>query len=187
MVEVKFYDEADDSLLKFAVIIAKTGGKWVFCRHRERNTLEIPGGHREKGEPIMDTARRELYEETGATEYDLEPVCVYSVTGMNRGSRRAESTARSATASTSGRIGNISPMQPRNAPVALSFNVTNAPILASVALGGFPSSSFASLLNPPLTARSSDRRATRRRYALSEAERTDVPVPGHVTRPVAAR
>ena len=80
MVEVKFYDEADDSLLKFAVIIAKTGGKLVFCRHRERNTLEIPGGHREKGEPIMETARRELYEETGATEYDLEPICVYSVT-----------------------------------------------------------------------------------------------------------
>ena len=80
MVEVKFYDEADDSLLKFAVIIAKTGGKWVFCRHRERSTLEIPGGHREKGEPIMETARRELYEETGALEYDIEPVCVYSVT-----------------------------------------------------------------------------------------------------------
>ena len=31
MVEVKFYDEVDDSLLKFAVIIAKTNNKWVFC------------------------------------------------------------------------------------------------------------------------------------------------------------
>ena len=80
MVDVKFYDEADDSLLKFAVIIAKSAGKWVFCKHRKRNTYEIPGGHREPGEMIDDTARRELYEETGATDYTLRRVCVYSVT-----------------------------------------------------------------------------------------------------------
>ena len=80
MVEVKFYDEVDDSLLKFAVIIAKTDGKWVFCKHKERDTLEIPGDHREVGEAIIDTAKRELYEETGAIDHELKPVCVYSVT-----------------------------------------------------------------------------------------------------------
>ena len=58
MVEVKFYDEVDDNLLKFAVIIAKTNNRWVFCKHRERDT----------------------YEETGALEYSIKPVCVYSVT-----------------------------------------------------------------------------------------------------------
>lgn len=80
MVEVKFYDEVDDRYLKFAVIIAKSDNKWVFCKHRERNTFEVPGGHREVGESIIDTAKRELYEETGAIKYTLKPVCVYSVT-----------------------------------------------------------------------------------------------------------
>jgi len=82
--EVRFYETADDALLKFAVIISKTDGKWVFCKHKERDTYEIPGGHRETGESILDTAKRELYEETGATEYSIEPVCVYSVIGQNR-------------------------------------------------------------------------------------------------------
>ena len=83
MVEVKFYDEVDDNLLKFAVIIAKSGNKWVFCKHQKRNTYEIPGGHREPGEPIDDAAKRELYEETGATDYTLKRVCVYSVTAAD--------------------------------------------------------------------------------------------------------
>ncbi len=84
MVEVKFYDSVDDSLLKFAVIIAKTNGKWVFCIHRERDTYEVPGGHRESGETILETAMRELREETGAVDFDIKPICVYSVKGKTR-------------------------------------------------------------------------------------------------------
>lgn len=77
---VRFYDTVEDSLLKFAVIVSKSNGKWVFCKHKERDTYECPGGHREDGENIDDTAKRELYEETGATEFSIKPVCVYSVT-----------------------------------------------------------------------------------------------------------
>ena len=80
MTVVKFYDEVADELLKFAVIIASHKGQWVFCKHKDRDTWEIPGGHREHGETIIETARRELYEETGATVYSITPVCVYSVT-----------------------------------------------------------------------------------------------------------
>ena len=79
MVSVRFYDEVDDSLLKFAVILTKARGKWVFCKHRERDTFEIPGGHREAGEEIFATAKRELNEETGAINFHIEKVCVYSV------------------------------------------------------------------------------------------------------------
>lgn len=84
MIEVKFYDNVDDSLLKFAVIIAKSNGKWVFCKHRDRDTYEVPGGHREDGEEILVTAKRELKEETGAVVFDIKPICVYSVKGKTR-------------------------------------------------------------------------------------------------------
>ena len=68
---INFYDTVEDSLLKFAVIVSKTNGKWVFCKHKERDTLEVPGGHREPNESIIDTAKRELIEETGAIDFNL--------------------------------------------------------------------------------------------------------------------
>ena len=82
--EVKFYQQVPDHLLKFAVIIAKFQGKWVFCKHRQRDTYELPGGHREAGESILDAAKRELQEETGALDFSLVPVCAYSVVGKNQ-------------------------------------------------------------------------------------------------------
>lgn len=80
MTEVQFLEDAQDSLLQIAVIVSRYQGKWVFCKHRQRQTYEVPAGHREPGETILEAARRELYEETGALTYELHPVSVYSVT-----------------------------------------------------------------------------------------------------------
>lgn len=84
MTVVKSYDWVADDRLKFAVILAKYKDSYVFCKHRERNTLELPGGHREPGETILEAARRELMEETGALAFSLDQVCVYSVTSPNQ-------------------------------------------------------------------------------------------------------
>ncbi len=92
MVKVRFYDDVEDSLLKFAVIITRHVDKWVFCKHRKRETYEVPGGHREPGEVIEETARRELYEETGALDYDLDPICVYSVASVDEKGMEGEET-----------------------------------------------------------------------------------------------
>ncbi|MEG0273780.1 MAG: NUDIX domain-containing protein [Longicatena sp.] len=79
MLKVNFYDTVDDELYKFAVIVSRYENKWVFCKHKERSTYEIPGGHREEQEQIDETAKRELWEETGAIDYQIKPVCTYSV------------------------------------------------------------------------------------------------------------
>ncbi len=80
MLHVWFHEQAEGKDFKYAVIVARAHGRWVYCKHKERDTLEFPGGHREQGEDIDDTARRELYEETGAAEFSLRRICPYSVT-----------------------------------------------------------------------------------------------------------
>lgn len=79
--EFQFYDigSVNENELKFAVISAIYQGKWLYVRHKERKTWEIPGGRRETGEIIIETAKRELFEETGCKEVDLVPICDYSM------------------------------------------------------------------------------------------------------------
>lgn len=81
MVKVNFCElnTVEDNRLAFAVIMTKFNGQWLYVRHKDRNTWEIPGGHREENENINDTASRELFEETGATKFKLTPICTYSV------------------------------------------------------------------------------------------------------------
>lgn len=75
---LRFPDQAEDRLLRFAVIAARSGGGWVYCRHRQRRTWELPGGHREPGESIEETACRELYEETEPRNFRLYPIGAYA-------------------------------------------------------------------------------------------------------------
>lgn len=82
MIRVEFHkiDEVADNLLKYAVVPTWYNNKWVWVRHQDRQTWEIPAGHREPNEDILKTAERELIEETGATEFQIQPIAVYSVT-----------------------------------------------------------------------------------------------------------
>ena len=80
MVEVRIHPIGKDlGQYLFVVIAAKYKGKWVWVKHRDRDTWEIPGGHIEKGESADNAASRELIEETGAINFTLKTICDYSV------------------------------------------------------------------------------------------------------------
>ena len=83
MTRVRFYDAVPEETIGFAVIATQVGEQWVYCRHRQRTTWEIPGGHIEPGETALQAAERELREETGAVSFTLTPVCAYGINGFS--------------------------------------------------------------------------------------------------------
>lgn len=77
MLEVKFFKEVKEQI-KYAIIVARYQNNFVFCRHKDRTTYELPGGHIEMGETILEAAKRELREETGALKFKIQFVTFYS-------------------------------------------------------------------------------------------------------------
>ena len=75
---IEFYDLNDLNIPSVVVIYATFNNKIVMCKHKDRDTWEIPGGHIEKGETPDIAAKRELFEETGSTEFELTPDFKYS-------------------------------------------------------------------------------------------------------------
>lgn len=62
---------------KYVVVFSRYEGKLLLSRHRDRDTWETQGGHIEPGESPEDAAKRELWEESGAVDFTLEPLCMY--------------------------------------------------------------------------------------------------------------
>lgn len=62
---------------KYVVVLSEYNGQILLSQHRKRTTWETQGGHIEPGETPMEAARRELYEESGAVDFDISPLCDY--------------------------------------------------------------------------------------------------------------
>ena len=84
MLEIKTFDlgYCDESEYSRVVCVSKYHDKYVFSYNKKRNGWEIPGGHIEEGETWQEAAKREMYEETGATKIKLEPICVYKISSF---------------------------------------------------------------------------------------------------------
>ena len=81
MFEVKIYDLGHCSEAEYTrvVCVCRYKDKYLFSYNKKRNGWEIPGGHIEEGETWEEAAKREMFEETGATKIKVTPVCVYKI------------------------------------------------------------------------------------------------------------
>lgn len=73
----KTYPLSELGQYRYVVILSVYNGKILLSRHKERTTWETQGGHIEPGETPMEAAKRELYEESGAVSYTIQPLCDY--------------------------------------------------------------------------------------------------------------
>lgn len=81
MFEINFYDlgTVDEKEFTRVVCVSKYKDKFVFAYNKKRKGWEIPGGHIEEGETWQEAAKREMYEETGATKIKVIPVSIYKI------------------------------------------------------------------------------------------------------------
>lgn len=77
MEECRIFKVNELQKYKFVVVLSRYNGKILLSRHNERTTWETQGGHIESGETPLEAAKRELYEESGALEYEIEPLFDY--------------------------------------------------------------------------------------------------------------
>ena len=60
-----------------SLVLSYYNGKILLSRHKDRSTWETQGGHIEENETPLKAANRELFEESGAIDYSIVPVCDY--------------------------------------------------------------------------------------------------------------
>ena len=73
----KTYEIGSLQQYKYVVVLSEYEGNILLSRHKKRTTWETQGGHIEFGEEPLEAAKRELYEESGAIDFEIEPLCDY--------------------------------------------------------------------------------------------------------------
>mgnify|MGYP001558621285 FL=1 len=78
-IDTNNFDELQDDLKLKAHAVCMYNGKMLLVNHPEWDIWSIPGGTREKGEPIEKTLIREIMEETNCRVVDFTPIAYQKI------------------------------------------------------------------------------------------------------------
>lgn len=70
----KEYIAGSLDVINYVRMVTEYNGKFVLPFHKESQKWDWVGGHVEKDENPLEAAKRELFEETGAVDFDIFPV-----------------------------------------------------------------------------------------------------------------
>jgi 8-oxo-dGTP diphosphatase len=82
-VQLSFKENSFTQISEHVLVICTFYHQWLLTKHKVRG-LEFPGGKREEGETLEEAAKREVYEETGASLKTMEWIGDYKVTSENQ-------------------------------------------------------------------------------------------------------
>ncbi|MGW7162351.1 NUDIX domain-containing protein [Paenibacillus taichungensis] len=74
------YDELEQEI-QYVIMVTQFQEKYAIIHNLKRQGWEFPGGNREPDESVLRAAERELFEETGALRFMLEPFGIYQMNG----------------------------------------------------------------------------------------------------------
>lgn len=77
-VDLSFKKDAFHFTPTHVLVLAKQQGRWLLTKHPKRG-YEFPGGKQEAGETLVEAAKREVYEETGAHISNVTWLATYVV------------------------------------------------------------------------------------------------------------
>lgn len=72
--DASHFDDVPDELILKSHAVCFWDGKMLLVNHPQWNIWGIPGGTREANEPILETLKREILEETNCETLDFTPV-----------------------------------------------------------------------------------------------------------------
>jgi 8-oxo-dGTP diphosphatase len=80
-VQLLFDGNSFSELSEHVLVICTFYNQWLLTKHKRRG-YECPGGKREEGETLIEAAKREVYEETGAILKTIELIGEYKVANI---------------------------------------------------------------------------------------------------------